>query len=292
MQQMATGAFRIPRTCTIAASFWRTQPMFRDTCLLLVVCTFALWLPPASSQNVPVSANLPAFDAATIKPPDPGAAWRKVGFYGEPGGRIFFGGKLKMLVEYAFNLQEYQVTGGPEWITSHWFEINAVPPDSSASRRIKVRNAEPTAEQRLMLQSLLRDRFGFKFHLESKDGEVYILTRASKSLQLKLPKDPEADPRAVVVMKAGGIADGEAFGANTTMEYMAQMLSHYLQLPVVDETGISGSYDYNLPPNDPENHDPMAAVLSVVDRLGLTIKRGRGPIQTLVVDHVEQPSEN
>jgi uncharacterized protein (TIGR03435 family) len=47
-----------------------------------------------------------------------------------------------------------------------------------------------------------------------------------------------------------------------------------------------------LPPDDPENHDVVAAVLDVVDRLGLKIKRGRGPIQTLVIDHVEQPSEN
>jgi uncharacterized protein (TIGR03435 family) len=266
--------------------------MLRIARTSLFACVLALGSPPATPQSAPASANLPAFDAATIKPPDPGAAWRKVGFYGEPGGRIFFGGKLKMLVEYAFNLQEYQVTGGPEWITSHWFEINAVPPDSSASRRIKVRNAEPTAEQRLMLQSLLRDRFGFKFHLESKDGEVYILTRASKSLQLKLPKDPEADPRAIVAIKAGGIADGEAVGVDTTTEYLARRLSRYLQLPVLDRTGITGSYDFYLPPSDPENHDVIAAVLSVVDRLGLTIKRGRGPIQTLVVDHVEQPSEN
>ena len=143
-----------------------------------------------------------------------------------------------------------------------------------------------------MLQSLLRDRFGFKFHLESKKGEVYLLTRGRKPLQLKPPKDPAADPRAVVVVKAGGIDDGEAFGTNTTMEYMAQMLSRYLGLPVVDETGITGSYDFHLEPNDPQNHDFVADVIGVVDRLGLTIKRGRRPIQTLVIDHVEEPSAN
>ncbi len=93
-------------------------------------------------------------------------------------------------------------------------------------------------------------------------------------------------------MKRGGIDDGEAFGSNTTMKYMAQTLSRYLQLPVLDQTGIDGSYDYSLPAVDPENHDMVTAVVSVVDRLGLTIKRGRGPIQTLVIDHVEQPSEN
>ena len=142
-----------------------------------------------------------------------------------------------------------------------------------------------------MLQSLLRDRFGFKFHLETKEGEVYILTRGSRQLHLNPPKDPAADPRAIVVVKSSGI-DGEALGINTTTDYLAQRLGSYLKLPVVNQTGITGSYDYYLPPDDPDNQDLVAATLSVVDRLGLKLKRGRGPIQTLAIDHVEQPSEN
>lgn len=266
--------------------------MLRATRIVLLGCSLAVSSQYARAQSSPVSANLPAFDAATIKPPDPAARGRIAGFLGEPGGRVYFGGTVKMLVMYAFDLQDYQVARGPDWTMSQWFEIHAVPPDSSSSRKIKVRNANPSSEQRLMLQRLLRDRFGFKFHFESKEGEVYLLTRGRKPLQLTPPKDPEADPRAVVVMKAGGIDDGEAFGTNTTMEYMAHRLSGYLRLPVVDETGITGSYDYDLPTVDPENHDMATAVVSVVNRLGLTIKRGRGPIQTLVIDHVEQPSEN
>lgn len=242
----------------------------------LFVCVLALGSLPATSQSAPASADLPAFDAVTIKPPDPAARYRKAGFYGEPGGRVFFGGTIKMLVHYAFNLQDYQINGGPEWANSQWFEINAVPPENSASHNIKVSNAEPTAEQRLMLQSLLRDRFGFKFHLESKEGEVYLLTRGRKPLQLKPPKDPEADPRAIVMWKAGNIFDGEAVGSDTTTGYLAQTLSRWLKLPVLDQTGITGSYDFSLPPTDPEDHDPVAAVISIVDRLGLTIKRGRG----------------
>jgi uncharacterized protein (TIGR03435 family) len=187
------------------------------TITFLLICALALGSLPAFPQSVPVSTDLPAFDAATIKPPDPGARFRKAGFYGEPGGRIFFGGNIKMLVEFAFGLQDYQVAGGPGWIASQWFEINAVPPEISPSRNIKVSNAEPTSEQRLMLQSLLLDRFGFKFHLETKAGEVYILTRGSKPLQLTTPKDPLSDPRALVFMKQGGIADGEAEGTNTTI---------------------------------------------------------------------------
>ncbi len=164
--------------------------------------------------------------------------------------------------------------------------------DNSLSRNIKVANAEPTAEQRLMLQSLLRDRFGFKYHLETRMGDVYLLTRGSKPLLFEPPKDNSFDPRAIVMLKQGGIADGEAEGSNTTTDYLAFRLSRYLQLPVLNQTEIMGSYDFYLAPNDPDNQDVVSAVTSVVDRLGLKLKRGRGAVQTLVIDHVEAPSGN
>ena len=248
--------------------------------------------PAALAQSSNETPKPFVFDAATIKPPDPKAPSRIAGFYGYPGGRVFFGGYIKWLVEFAFNLQDYQLAGGPNWVSSQWFEINAVPPEASPSRSIKLQNADPTSEQRLMLQSLLRDRFGFKYHLEKKTGEVYILSRGGRALQLKPPRDPDADPRAIVISKTGDIWDGEAEGTNTTTDYLAFRLSHYLQLPVLNQTGITGSYDYYLPPDDPENNDRVAAVLSTVDRLGLKIKRGRGTVQSLVIDHIEMPSEN
>jgi len=89
-----------------------------------------------------------------------------------------------------------------------------------------------------------------------------------------------------------GIADGEAQGNNTTTDYLAQRLSRYLRLPVLNETGITGSYDFDLPADDPENTDVVSAVHSLVGRLGLKMKRGRGPVKTLVIDQVRQPSEN
>jgi uncharacterized protein (TIGR03435 family) len=266
--------------------------MTRATLILLLFCFLELAPQSASPQSVIISANLPSFDAATIKPPDPTARVRPVGFYGQPGGRIFYGGDIKILVECAFGLQDYHVAGGPGWINSQRFEINAVPPENSPSRNIKGHNNEPTIEQRLMLQSLLRDRFGFKSHMVTKDGTIYLLTRGSKPLQLRPPEDATADPRAIVILSPGGIIDGEALGTNTTTDYLAQMLGRYLRLPVLNKTGITGSYDFHLPPDDPENQDMFTAVRSIVDRLGLKIMRGRGPINTLVIDDVKQPSEN
>jgi uncharacterized protein (TIGR03435 family) len=266
--------------------------MPRATPALLLACSLALASQIASAQSTPASSDLPAFDAVTIKPLSPTAHATILGFLGDPGGRAYYGGNLKMLVEYAFNLQDYQVVGGPAWTNSQTFIIHAVPPENSPSRSITVQNAEPSPDQRLMLQRMLRERFNFKFHLETRQGEVYILTRGKKPLQLQPPKEPAADPRAIVSIEQGDIVDGEAEGENTTTDYMAMRFSSYLRLPVLNQTGITGSYDYNLPPVDPENKDVVTAVLSVVDRLGLKLHRGRGPIQTLVIDHVDQPTEN
>lgn len=278
----------------IPLSILRIMPVIRNAIIIaIILCTLPLGaVCQANNQLSAVSGGLPTFEVATIKPPDPKARYRVAGFVGDPGGRIFFGGNIRMLVEYAFNLRDYQVAGGPSWTTSQWFEIHAIPSESSPSRNIKVGNADPTSEQRLMLQSLLRDRFGLKFHFETKEGEVYILTRGRKQPRLKPPKDRAADPRAIVFIRQGGLADGEAEGTNTTIDYFALRLSRYIRIPVLNETGITGSYDFYLPPDDTESHDVIAAAFDVVNRLGLKMKRGRGPIQTIVIDHVEQPSEN
>jgi uncharacterized protein (TIGR03435 family) len=255
----------------------------------------ALFLASLLAKNVPAQtpaapSPLAQFDAATIKLRPPTGGIPVGGFLSYPGGRITYTGNVRTLLEYAFGLQDYQTHTGPDWISSERFDIAAVPPDSSPSRNHKMTNATPTPEQQQMLQSLLRDRFGLKCHFETRDGEVYILTRGTKPLVFGPPAHPDSDPRAVVVMKPDGIRDGEAGGNNTTTDYMAVMFSHYLNMPVLNQTGVAGSWDYHLDPVDPENHDMQSAVYSVVDRLGLKIKRTRGPIQTLVIDHIDHPT--
>ena len=254
---------------------------------ILLTCSY---LPAQVPSGPAASVPLPQFDAVTIKHRDPKATSWLAGFYSYPGGRIFFGASAKTFIQFAYGIQDYQVVGGPEWMSSEWLVVNAVPPDDSPSRALKIRRAEPTAEQRQMLQSLLHDRFGLKFHFESREGEVYLLTRGNKPLKLVPPKDPSADPRTLVTIWPGNLAKGEALGVNTTTDYMATMFSRYLHMPVVNQTGITGAWDFELGPDDPDNHDIPTAVYSVVDRLGLKIKRSWGPIQTLVIDHIDHPT--
>ena len=95
----------------------------------------------------------------------------------------------------------------------------------------------PTTEQREMLQGLLTGRFGLRFHRIVRKGPVYILTRGSKTLQLKDPQDKAREPIFVVFVR-GDIADGEVRGANVSMNQVARELSANLGQPVLDQTGL------------------------------------------------------
>jgi uncharacterized protein (TIGR03435 family) len=254
----------------------------------------------ASAQNADATAarsdasTLPSFEVATIKPMDPNAGGA-LGFYSRPGGRVFVGAAtVKTIVTLAYHLQEYQVVGGPDWASTERYNISAVPPDSSPSRtavqpEIK---ASPSEEQRQMLQRLLLDRFGLKVHRETREGPVYILSRGKKPLQLKEPEHKDGDPRGTVIIRQGGIADGSAFGENITMPILAEQLGSRLELPVIDRTGIQGSYDFELAPSDPDNHDFTFAAFQAMDRLGLKLERSRGSSEVIVIDRVDRPSQN
>ncbi|HEX6507451.1 MAG TPA: TIGR03435 family protein [Chloroflexota bacterium] len=258
--------------------------------LLLLGYSFAIaQLPnPMSVDKKPLAT----FEVATIKPSDPNAGGA-LGFYSRPGGRVLLGfAPVRMIVGYAFDIQNFQITGGPNWVGTDRYNIAAIPPETSVSRTAAQPPiaATPTAEQREMLQALLRDRFAFEYHWQMHDDDVYILSRGNKRLELKPPAHPQGDSRGTVVIKSGGIVDGQAFGENITMPFLAHQLSGLLKTPVLDQTGLTGHYDFDLPPSDPENRDITTAVFDAMDRLGLKLKRGKGKVDVLVIDHVERPT--
>ena len=272
---------------------WISQDIDRA---VLILATSMLLVGPALSQKADGGlGEIPKpleFEVATIKSIDPNAGGM-VGFVSYPGGRVLFGhSSLKMMMYFAYDIPESRISGGPDWVGKDQFDVTAVPPDSSESRTAKQPpvKATPSAEQRQMLQSLLADRFALKVHREIKQGPVYLLTLGSGKLRLQDPKDRDADSRFAVMQKGGGIVDGETFGVNVSMAFVAARLR--LDLPVVDETGLNGAYDFHLDPDDPENQNYSAAVFDAMERLGLKLKRGTGPVETLVIDHVERPSAN
>ena len=134
--------------------------------------TVVLALLPAA-----VFAQRVEFEVASIKPSVVQSGQYGIGFFSFPGGRVRANMvKLDYLIQIAFNLQPFQISGGPRWIHEDRFDLEAKPPATSKSAHANPRifKLPPNDEQRQMLQALLKDRFQLKYHRESKDGPVYF----------------------------------------------------------------------------------------------------------------------
>ena len=143
-----------------------------------------------------------------------------------------------------------------------------------------------------MLQSLLIERFGLKFHRETREGPMYLLAKGSKPLKLEEPKDKNAYPWAGSLGGGAIMGDGLA-GSNESMGDLARRLSRYLRRPVLDRTELSGSYDFRVEYRSGEERpDIISMILTCVQNLGLKLEASKGPIETIVIEHAEKPSPN
>jgi uncharacterized protein (TIGR03435 family) len=143
-----------------------------------------------------------------------------------------------------------------------------------------------------MLQTLLADRFQLKFHRDTKEGPVYILAVGNKELKLKPAKS--ADDYPWVGSPQGGAISGTGMaGTNATMMLLATRLTGYLRRPVLDQTGMKEAFDFRFElPRDDSQPDVIASIFASIQALGLKLDAAKGPVETLVIDHAEKPSEN
>ncbi len=236
--------------------------------------------------------QIPAFEVATVKPTP--AATRIIGdLFSYPGGRVVgIRCTPKQLVEEALQVRTYQVKGGPAWMRDEYFDIDARPPAGSKSSKSTVRRASLNAEQRQMLLALLADRFQLKCHRETQVGPVYFLVRTKKPLKLKEPE--HKDDRSWAGDPDGGaFIGGGVAGQNVSMAEFAARLSGRLERPVIDRTGLSGSYDFKALYNaGDEQPDVAASILISIQELGLKLEAGKGPVETIFIDKADRPSEN
>jgi uncharacterized protein (TIGR03435 family) len=256
----------------------------------------------------------PAFEVASVKPSGPQD--RAIMFATYPGGRIGVSlYTLEMLVEEAFDLQAFQVVGGPTWMRQDRFNIEAKPPATSASSKANppYAKAPPNAEQRQMLQTLLADRFALKSHRETKEGPIYLLVRGKKPLKLQDAKNKDDFPWVGSPNDGMVRGDGVA-GINASMPLLAVRLSRYLRRPVIDQTHIEGAFDFRVElaggpgpgvskqgtispdstPNqaDVRQDDLVYSILTSVLELGLKLEPAKGPVESLVIEYAEKPSAN
>jgi uncharacterized protein (TIGR03435 family) len=252
---------------------------------------FALALPVVSGQT---PRPLPEFEVASVKPGVRiNGLFRIFPIRTYPGGRIVIqNNTLEMLLQVAFSVGVFQIKGGPAWIDSDRYYVEAKPPASSKSSRANPPSPEapPNEEQRQMLAALLINRFQLKFHRETKEGLVYSLERGDKKIKMTESKD-EGGPYRLVGLLGGG--DGSVHGYNVSMLELAAHLSDSLEHPVLDRTGIEGLFNFRVEHLSDDPHPDLASLaLGLVRELGLKLETGKGPVETLVVDHAEKPDEN
>lgn len=237
-------------------------------------------------------ARLPQFEAASVRPTGPNDRELN-GLRTFPGGRITGKGvRAQYLIMVAFNVQRFQIVGAPVWtdlVTGTGFDIQAVPPADSASAQAKPAFSvdPPDDEECRMLQALLIDRFQLKYHFETREVQTYLLERGKGKPDLHPPNDKSAYPWA------GGDYQTWYGGKNISMPKLAVRLSEWLERPVTDQTGLSGSFDFEYKPGDVDNNaDITGFLITAVKALGLELKASKGSIQTIVIDHIERPSPN
>jgi uncharacterized protein (TIGR03435 family) len=251
-------------------------------------------IPEPAARPKPMAADAnPSFEVATLKPSRPEAQGK--GF--TVRGRTFatFNTTLSDLVTFAYGLHPRQITGAPPWVESEKYDLTGQPDGEG----------QPSQKQwQSMIQKLLTDRFKLAFHREKKDLSVYALVVDKNGS--KLTKN-DTDPNGLPGLFFRGL--GVLPARNATMGDFAGLLqTAVLDRPVVDQTGLTGRFDFTLtwtpdetqfgglgirvPPPTDSAAAPPGLFTAVQEQLGLKLDSTRAPVEVLVVDRVEKPTDN
>jgi bla regulator protein blaR1 len=285
---------------------------------------FGLMNAPHSRAQSPAATDTPpkTFDVASIKPDHGGTGLFRIN--AEPGRFVADNATVKFLLQYAYHVKESQISGAPGWTDAEHFDIEAKSDDSSGAAQPRLDRDAEGQQLRQMLQALLADRFKLTLHHETKELPIYELVVAKNGSKLHespaapddsappsplMPNGPQ--PRHSIRMMGRGDLSLNSEG----LDMFAELLSRQPEVGrvVVNKTGLKGNYDFTLkwtpdpgqgqmlggpgggpsreaaPPPDANGPTIFTALQ---EQLGLKLESQKGPVDTLVIDHIERPSEN
>ncbi len=262
--------------------------------LLLFAAASALtprWIVFAQKPVFAQQSSATAFEVASIRPARPGTPWT-IRF--SAGGRIdAHGVSLRQLIQEAWHVRVFQISGGPAGVNSEW--MNSDRYDIAA----KADGNPPEAQIRLLTRTLLADRFKLALHTERKEFDVYTLVVAKNGPKLKAAAGAqESSPPGLWIRGAGRLV-GIAASIDQLAESLSDKLlngSPMLDRPVFNGTGLTGAYDFSLewaPDSDGKSLPAGPSIFSALpDQLGLKLESSKKPIEMLVIDHAEKPDAN
>ena len=277
---------------TIAGTWTQGTPLPLNLTRATAQTEWTIPEPPARPKPMAADAD-PVFEVATIKPSKPEAQGKAIQIRGRQMFTI--NTSLSDLMTFAYGLHARQITGGPAWIESEKYDLEAKPDGEG----------QPNDKQwKTMLQKLLADRFKLTFHRDKKELSVYAIV-VSKGGP-KLTKS-EGDPNGLPGLFFRGLGVLPARNANMG-DFAGVMQNAVLDRPVVDQTGLQGRFDFTLtwtpdefqftalgvrvphPTDDPAA--PPDLFTAIQQQLGLRLESTKAPAEVLVIDRVEKPSAN
>jgi uncharacterized protein (TIGR03435 family) len=190
---------------------------------------------------------------------------------------------VETCIKWAYGVQESQIAG-PAWIDSDKFDITA-----------KADGPTTDDQMKLMMQALLADRFKLSFHHQDKELKAFVLTVAKGGVKATPAAAPDAKPFRQ------NSANGSVVKSMTIQQF-GDFISQPLHMPVVDQTGLAGKYDFvldftpylpdahNMGPDRPDSTSILMAALQ--GELGIKMEARKTPVDVMVIDHVERPSAN
>jgi len=251
--------------------------------------------------NANPAATEPAFDVAAIRENHSDHTARSHIVSSPTDGHLtVINVPMKMLLQFAFALPETRILGGPDWLSSIKFDIEAKS-DSSVDDRLHALSSDDSKLlKQKMVQALLADRFKLIDHMETRELPVYALVAAKGGTKLQASKS------------SGTTIDSwnskiDIRGGDNTVALLAEELSKKLGRVVIDKTGIPGRYDILLiwtpddgaaPPSTGStgisaSTDSGPSIFTAIqEQLGLKLEPQKGPVQVLVIDRIEMPSAN
>lgn len=232
----------------------------------------------------------PSFEVASVKTVDPKvplAPGALVGVQMLPGRFVARRVTVFQLLQNVYDVKSFQISGGPSWIKSEQFDIQATAEGSASEDQMK-----------LMAQALLADRFQLKVHREIREIPVYALVAGKNGPKLQTAKD---------ATQCGGtgcfqVGNGSLAASGGTMAFTADVLTRLLDRPALDKTGLAGHYDFKLTYDQSSVKPPIVgmpmaptdgpSIFAAVEDLGLKLNPEKDPIEMLAIDSLERPGAN
>lgn len=237
-------------------------------------------------QEQVTTATPPAFEAATVKPNTSGSGGSSTN---STNGLLRITNQtLQSMIQYAYNVRDFQIVGGPGWMRSDRYDVVAKPETGAHDQQMKA-----------MLKTLLADRFQLQLHREMRPGAVYALVVGKNGSKLK----PAEESPSSGTSSGRDPATGQSTlkGTRQSADELAANLAARVGRPVVNRTGLDGKFDFELSwapdltltrtsgDKPPEVSGP-SIFTAVQEQLGLRLESDKGEFEVLVIDKAERPT--